>query len=510
MIELSEDASKAIALCAKWAAKLRREIACNVYLFGSAIYDNGDQFDAQLSDLDISIVFDDEIGATDRAKRVRILRKFKLEIELDLIPSLHRDNCSDPGVSILPLTNLEVEANIHKSGSRRFFDKNIFWDLISEKQIVSLPRAGISIVADEKRQAIEYSQKVRNEYLSVSANDTGGITVFDKADPIPKSLARVAAQLNEGAKEGEWYDTRLGLELLFAELARRQFDSDELQRLYRKLSKRRGGRGKKSPLDDFDQLLLAEILFDVAILSATERAIEWKMILSWKDKDSNAIKEMLNNISVFSHEYQVLQTTSEQMVLKIRSPKRNYEIVEQLSQSESLIDIFKVDSVQILTFGDPEYTTKATASRLLDEIAGQLQNWRPNPAQNLQEMEHQLAKDLHLALRSAPSMSKYMVVRDTVVNSGTKSFRVDFVIIDPKAEDEKQVVIELARIRSRQTFFQNLQRALDLPLPCVLVLLVPEETLRDIKDTIDRFMELNEKIKIIPITFAFAEPQLKK
>src|SRR3954469_16308460 len=172
--EWTPEAKTAIELCQDWAADVCAKIPCDIYLFGSAIYQSGDQFDAQLSDLDIIIVLRDEPDITKRVERLERLQGFKFNLELQLIPALHRENCVEPGVSVVPITTIELETNIHKSGVRRFFDKNIFLNLTTEKQLVGLPNAGIATLPEESRQALEYVQELRNQFLAVSANATGG------------------------------------------------------------------------------------------------------------------------------------------------------------------------------------------------------------------------------------------------------------------------------------------------------------------------------------------------
>ncbi|TJX38534.1 MAG: nucleotidyltransferase domain-containing protein, partial [Mesorhizobium sp.] len=197
--EWTPEAAAAIGLCEAWAEEVTAAIPCTIYLFGSAIYNGGDQFDIQSSDLDLVVVFDEDLDATERAERLHLFSLYKAKLELRMVPSLRRTNCKDPGVSIVPITALELTGNIHKSGAPRFFDKNIFLDLATGKQSLGLPGAGLGMLPYNSRQALEYVQKVRNQFLAVSANLTGGISPFDEVDPLPKPLARAAAQLDPNA-----------------------------------------------------------------------------------------------------------------------------------------------------------------------------------------------------------------------------------------------------------------------------------------------------------------------
>ena len=260
----TREAAVAIELCERWANRVLSELQGGLYLFGSAIYKGGEQFDATYSDLDLVYVFPQGTGALDRCSRLKALFEHKKQLELDLVPALHRVSCDEPGVSLVPVTSLELQVNVHKSGARSFFDRNLFYDLGAKVESLGIPSAGTSAIKDDRRQALEYVQKLRNEFLSVSANALGGLKEFSGSDPIPKALLRSAAQLVPDAAEGEWYDTRLGLEFMHGILSDRRTEHDVFKQLFDKISVRRGGRGRGENLTAFDQMLLAEMLFDNA------------------------------------------------------------------------------------------------------------------------------------------------------------------------------------------------------------------------------------------------------
>lgn len=205
------EAEPAVLLCQDWAKSVQAAAKVRLYLFGSAIYKGGEQFDRYTSDIDIVAVLPPELDPADRVDTLEELRKHKVQLELNMIPALERRTCDEAGVSLVPITPLELRTNVHKSGARRFFEKNFFLDLSSGAKRVGLPDAGVATLPDENRAALEYVQKVRNQYLGQSANLCGGLGPYSGADPMPKALLRFAAQLDPAAEEGEWYDTRRGL-----------------------------------------------------------------------------------------------------------------------------------------------------------------------------------------------------------------------------------------------------------------------------------------------------------
>lgn len=262
---MAHDARAAVELCEKWAAKVAEELPCELFIFGSAIYKDGEQFDRESSDLDIVLLFPEPTSAVARVAFLEQMKAYKATLELEMIPALSRISCTETGCSIVAVTAFELSANIHKSAARQFFTKNVFYDLIKKNQIVGIPTAGSRTLPDENRYAIEYVQKVRNNFLAISANLTGGLQCYEGADPLPKDLMRAATHVVE-VPDGEWYDTRHGLEALFADLKARQSENSQMQDLYDRVSIRRGGRGQRCNLSTSDQLLLTELLFDKAAL----------------------------------------------------------------------------------------------------------------------------------------------------------------------------------------------------------------------------------------------------
>jgi hypothetical protein len=211
----TKEAFDAIKLCKEWVKEEDAVLApSDVYLFGSAIYESGAQFDSMHSDLDIVCVLPQAKyeKALDRYEFVKNLREPKGRLELKMIPALGRQVCDEPGVSVIPITTFELEFNVHKSGVRRFFTRNIFLNLRTDERFPILEPASDKQVEEELRHALEYVQGIRNKFLSVAANGYGGIPSHQGTDPLPKSLMRTAAQVDPNVEPGRWYDTRGGLE----------------------------------------------------------------------------------------------------------------------------------------------------------------------------------------------------------------------------------------------------------------------------------------------------------
>jgi len=494
------EAETAIKLCSDWASVASNEIPSDIYLFGSAIYKGGDQFDPQRSDLDVVVVFKADLDATERVKRLVRLQFHKANLELSLIPALQRTNCVSPGVSIVPITKLELRANIHKSGSRSFFERNIFLNLKTMQQSVSLPDAGIVAVPDDNRQALEFSQKIRNQFLAVGANGTGGIDTFYDSDPLPKALARVAAQLVPDAEEGEWYDTRLGLEFLYDELTRRRDESGYFQSLHRSMSIRRGGKGRKRPLDGRDQLLLAEVLYDLAA------AVHFEPIVTWEIRFKDAMlreaerDRIIEGLRRLVPDARILKVTFGSIIVRLRSSRRSYETISKLNELNALPKFFAVDEVELSSPGSVHDFVGLDASGLLDQIANHIATWRPRASDDGRQLEANLASWLTSWIKTQPNLAGATLLTEVAARAEGRQLRPDLLLrFGAPQESERRLAIELVRLKSRSSFFQRLEYVLQFGVPTILVVVGPPNLLGTLSADIERLEHISGEVRVLTV-----------
>ena len=499
MEEWTPEAAEAIELCKGWAAAVSASIPCDIHLFGSAIYRGGDQFDALSSDLDIVIVFHDDLDATGRVLRMVDLLKMKADLELQLIPGLRRTNCEEAAVSLVPLTRLELKANIHKSGVRHFFTRNFFLDLRSGELSVSLPNAAEETLPYDARQALEYAQKIRNQFLSISANNSGGLPDFAGTDPLPKPLARVAAQMIPEAEEGEWYDTRLGLEHLWNEVARRRTESELFVSLYRKLSVRRGGRGKKVALSSVDQLLLAEILHDLASVVSTEPVVTWEIRFGGPGVNDLDRGRLVSELMRLVPDAEVIGIFHGSIIIRLRSSKRSYETVQRLSQSRSLEVFFNVEKVDLLRFQEQNDAEMFESGSLIDRIANSVSKWRPRSEKINKNAEVELAVMLTQFLYEQGLRPDAVLVPEATVNIGNKTARVDFLLNFGIDDQFARIVVELVLLRSRENFFRQLELVLALGMPSILVVVGTSRQLDGLTGDINRLAQVNAQVRVVSV-----------
>lgn len=500
MGDWTPEAADAIALCSQWTQEVQADIPCDIYLFGSAIYQDGDQFDAQLSDLDIVVKFHHELEATERAERILALRSHKLMLELRMVPCLHRTNCEDPGVSILPITSLELLANVHKSKSRHFFTRNIFLNLLTDKESISIPTAGTSSLSDEARQALEFAQDVRNHFLAVSANRTGGLAPHDGPDPLPKALARTAAQLVPEVEAGSWYDTRFGLEYLWDELSRRRSETPQLRELHRKISIRRGGRGHRQPLSDFDQLLLSEIIYDRAATSPTTPVVKWEIRFGGTSLSPAERDRLVEELRSLVPDAEILGVFDGSIIIRLRSSKRSFVTMRRLQELQVLPKFFRVAEVDLLDLENGEKIAGFSAHGVIDRVAERISEWRPQSHDRAIDSEASLARWLTDWLSMDTQLSTATLAREALIGELERPLRADILLQFAQPSGEQRVAIELVRVKHRRDFFHQLGRAQGLGVPTILVLVGGSKQLSSLESDILALSYLDVNIRVVPVT----------
>ncbi len=500
MNEWTEEAMLAIRLCEQWAADCALAIPSQLFLFGSAIYKGGEQFDSTQSDLDIVLVFPERTDALSRFHSMRILYEKKQILELNMLPTLQRRTCDEPGVSIVAITPLELRANIHKSGARRFFDKNFFYDLVAKRQSLGIPSAGIRFMRDENRQALEYVQKVRNEFLAVSANGTGGLREYSGTDPMPKALLRSAAQLVPDTAEGEWYDTRLGLELIYEILRTRRTEVPAFENLFNKISVRRGGRGKQANLSADDQLLLAEMLFDHGATVSTEEVITWDIQIIGKSLTEENVTAVFLSLSRVVPDAKLIGKRQGSLILRIRSSLPSFELLQKLDKLSVLAQILEVDGLRLWRVTDDNSDFNEIGESLQNLLVANVHRWNPKRNLNWRDEEDDFASYLNELLANEPRLLGVTVLRNLRFDGVEIPFEIDFLLTRTAPDGTKERVgIDVVRMHSASTFFYKVSQLLPLGQPVVLVALGKRNLLDALHGDTLRLAQLNANVKVVMV-----------
>ncbi|TQM03246.1 hypothetical protein FB552_3334 [Stenotrophomonas maltophilia] len=505
MTQKTPAAETAIDLCRNWAKDLEKKTAVKSFLFGSAIYQDGTQFDSERSDLDILCLIPSEVTTSlARFELMKELLSAKRQLELSMIPALGRTVCSEPGVSIVPLTEIELKGDIHKSGVGDFFRVNSFMNLITGDESFGMQNAGTISVRPAAAQAMAYSQKVRNDYLSVAANGTGGIRAYDGHDPLPKSLLRAAAQISNYSTHGQHFDVRLGLEEIHRVLLERRSEAPEISKLFdTKVSVRRGGRGVVLPLDAEDQLLLSEILFDCAVAVPYGVPVTWDMRVHGTTHSSPEVERIFGKIKIVCPDARLLGSWPGSVILRIVSSKEGFELLRFLSDRGVLGEALGIGRTEIDHAHEQNAPIKPV-NYYDTRLAGVLQaidDWIPKSTVDF-EAEIELRNVIGAAIRDYGLHGDgYSIQTNPRIDiTPMRSAPFDFLVhwFEGANVPELQVPIELKKFRSRSTVPKLLETYIDVGITTVLVIYdIPASELDDIQGQAGRTADINANLIFI-------------
>lgn len=256
------------SVCTELEELCQRTEFVTILLFGSLIHKGGVQFDINQSDIDTICPFKPEIGYLGRWNAVRNAQDPVSHLNLKLLRLLKRSDASKAIVSVVPVTNMELELGMHKDKSAQFFSHNKFLN-ISDKKISS---AGGEYKLNTPElegafDSIRETQKFRNKFLEISPSGIRSVDDYNGPDVLPKALLRCSAQLrwarNDNSMAGEQrFDVNEGLIYILQLLTARRNEATEVDDLLQRVAIRMGGRGDSAALSISDQLLLWEILSD--------------------------------------------------------------------------------------------------------------------------------------------------------------------------------------------------------------------------------------------------------
>lgn len=256
----------------KWSADSVKQGAQDVYLFGSLIHKQGVQF-SEHSDIDLVVIIPPMANAIERHRWLESFSEHKQDLELQLLRLLRRRG-DEPIVSTVAVTDRELEFDIHKDGHRQFFTANTFRSLTTDVETMGIPGAGRSSTDRFVAASLAFAQKIRNEHFAVSANSTPTLSAYIKVDdPLPKRFMRAAAMAARAAgatsDPGAEHDVQEGLDILSRELYDLRNTAPAYHQLQDILSVRRRARGDARPIEPTHQLLLAELIVDLALGSSS-------------------------------------------------------------------------------------------------------------------------------------------------------------------------------------------------------------------------------------------------
>lgn len=266
------------AKCRQWAIDCHNNINTEgIYLFGSLIEDDGNQFTSDRSDVDFVINISRNLKvAHERVQWFQNLKSEREKLELALIPLIKRSDVSKPIVSIAVVTDIEISENINSQGDGKFFQQSIFLDLLSENATIhELCREKTEICNDDMKIVILLIQEFRKDYLKVSALSTETLKLEEwnlSTDILPKDIMRKGAlvrYLSGNVAVNERNNLSEGLEFLYNHFYSLRDRDICYRELHRKVSLKRNPRKNVTQdslnLSSEEYLLIVEIMYDLIL-----------------------------------------------------------------------------------------------------------------------------------------------------------------------------------------------------------------------------------------------------
>lgn len=293
-----------ISLLKNWKDEVSKEIETGrLFLFGSLINYGGRQFNPLKSDVDLIIEFPKNLtNAIEIKNWLIILKRHKQSLEQKLTFLIKKETNNQEIVSLIPISEIELKFHLHKSGARNFFEINEFYNIENDTVEKGEDLFKFEHIENELIiQAIELSQKVRNDFLKNCAIlDFKKLEWLEDDRAIPKDLARHSAKI-KSLEDGEIFNadslnTSLGLDFL-KNITSSFRNIHEIYNLYCWIDSRTNGSSDFSNtskvLSQEEHLLLYELLFQ-KILEVIPK-IKTESKTESKTEFAESHKEFLSN-----------------------------------------------------------------------------------------------------------------------------------------------------------------------------------------------------------------------
>lgn len=276
-----------------------------------------------------------------------------------LLPILSWSRASKPIVSVVAVSDHEIEWNVHKGGSSNFFSSSQFLELgIPDSICVRLIDDDEGIFHARHKvyiKCIEACQNARNRYLSVSSNGKSVDLSWDGDDFIPKEISRYAAQLKYELRrpdDNTRYDLNSG-NMFVLDMVQKyvsQTPEDLSKGLLDWLAVRMRGRGKERPLNPPEHMLLFEIL-------GSRAAEGLKKVLSYSHEETRPNLTFFASLSGLTRRHE--DSIREFVAGMIFNLKKSIEPIFSLD--------FKIDSNVAISYSKEGSNKRAAEVRLIND-----------------------------------------------------------------------------------------------------------------------------------------------
>lgn len=270
---MNDEATTILSALGEWAGNAAKELeSSRLYVFGSLVHRDGVQFNEE-SDIDLLIILPTSLA--DAVNRARWMTKAKAQLAIlraNVAKIRPNQWAKQQTISVLAVTELEIDEQIHKTGSPEFYATNEFFDLLTGERSPIKGVAKYKIVDNQLAfECIRFIQKARNDYFGQDKEGKPSIQEhWPGQDPLPKEIMRGAAMaraLNSTDPEvqARKFDVQEGLDFITSEVYQARKSDPQIEASHQKISVLRSARGPKTSLNVEDQLLLWELIFEIVL-----------------------------------------------------------------------------------------------------------------------------------------------------------------------------------------------------------------------------------------------------
>lgn len=333
-----------LRLVEEWADNVLIDDIRNLFVFGSSIYKDGRLFDFDLYQSDIDLVAElssDGMTVLDRTVLCEQLRSEVFALEQKLLVETRSKDASQPMVSTLLVSPLELTWDVHKTTSTGFYSSNDFQNLRTKEtgpiSQGSFANDGESLnLVSSLQSALSY----RNEYLSTSANGTRKVEPHSGPEVLPKKLTRAAAALahfEHPNPDFNEHDVNAGLHYILRIIDERSGkDSNTKWQEVQDVVEQRVGRGDAALPEEL-QLLLFEAIFDGAV----------NLLLSRVEQAPKKGERVDTDVLTYS-------LSSKSVSVRINLPEKDVTEAKINSVHEAVLDVLKAVGMGELNERDQE------------------------------------------------------------------------------------------------------------------------------------------------------------
>jgi hypothetical protein len=287
-------------------------------------------------------------------------------------------------------------------------------------------------------------------------------------------------------------------------LVKRRTESQIIRMLFdEKVSVRRGGRGQRDvALTADDQLLLAELLFDVCSTTQTTDIATWEIRLVGVSMTEHNIEKLQTSIRRLIPDAKFIGAWNGSVILRARSSRDSYRLLEQLHELDALPPLLEVDAVELTVVRGIDHASPVIGVRAdgrLQALLASVNEWLPpGDDANFRELEASFAEYLGAELQSSV-LAGANVYRDASVSDHPNDLQFDFLLSWPsqRGDEHERIAIELTQFRSLPSFINKVNDLMHLGRPVILVVCGVKGSSKRLDERIAKLSMLNANINVV-------------